>query len=517
LAETSTRNQLGAVPAGGLPVTADRAAGSSQSRPRRLAGTARRHWQFSLVMLAAVSLRAVVMVGYPPAMWFPDSYNYFYDAVSHVPDYVRPNGYPFFLFLSLTVHSVYPVVVAQALMGIVMGSGIYALLRRRGLPWWGAAVPAVPVFFDAFEVQLEHMITADTLFIFCVTLAVVIACWRDRPTVLAMAIAGLLIGYATITRSVGEPLLAVFIVGMLARRVGWQRLTALTVAGVVPVAAYMMWFHQSAGQYALTESSGAFLYSRVSAFADCSKMNSRMKLPADLAVLCDPAPVYQRWPSQEYLWANYEMPPHQYRETPLAAQFGENNTARFTPVANSLTQSFAERAILAQPVTYLHVAAKDVMHTFGWTRQPDPDNYYGNGTQFQFTSSPYQAPWWATRTPGDLQANAIDLALHHYFGGSTGQTKAVQPWAGFLENYQRWIYLRGSLLGVIMAIGAAGVVARWRRWGGIGLLPWLVGALLIVAPPVTAGFSYRYVLAAVPVACLAAGLAAVRGSMGAVG
>jgi len=56
-------------------------------------------------------------------------------------------------------------------------------------------------------------------------------------------------------------------------------------------------------------------------------------------------------------------------------------------------------------------------------------------------------------------------------------------------------------------IGAAGVLTRWRRWGGPGLLPWLVGALLIVLPPLTAGFSYRYVLAAAPLACLAAGLA----------
>jgi len=59
-------------------------------------------------------------------------------------------------------------------------------------------------------------------------------------------------------------------------------------------------------------------------------------------------------------------------------------------------------------------------------------------------------------------------------------------------------------------IGVAGVLARWRRWGGIGQLPWLVGALLIVLPPMTAGFSYRYVLAAVPTARLAAGLAFAR-------
>ena len=61
-----------------------------------------------------------------------------------------------------------------------------------------------------------------------------------------------------------------------------------------------------------------------------------------------------------------------------------------------------------------------------------------------------------------------------------------------------------------MFIGAAGVVGRWRRWGGVGLLPWLVGVLMIVLPPMTAGFSYRYVVAAVPTACLAAGLAFAR-------
>ena len=100
----------------------------------------------------------------------------------------------------------------------------------------------------------------------------VILCWNDRPSVPVMAVAGLLIGYATLVRSVGQPLLVVVLVAMLARRVGWRRLVTLLVAGVVPIAAYMFWFHSTYGNYALTGSSGTFLYGRVSTFAECSKM-----------------------------------------------------------------------------------------------------------------------------------------------------------------------------------------------------------------------------------------------------
>jgi hypothetical protein len=105
-----------------------------------------------------------------------------------------------------------------------------------------------------------------------------------------------------------------------------------------------------------------------------------------------------------------------------------------------------------------------------------------------------------------MQAERDFAGAGHGFGFTT----EVQPWAHALESYQRYVYLPGTLLGIIVLIGAAGVLARWRRWGGVGLLPWLVGALLIVIPPMTAGFSYRYVLAAVPAACLAAGLAFTR-------
>ncbi len=469
------------------------------------------HWQFAIVVVAAVAVRIVVVLGYPPILWFNDSYDYLYDAVTHIPDEVRANGYPFLIDLLLPLHSAYPLALLQAAMGVVIGIVIYALLRHRGLPWWGAALAALPVLFDSYELHLEHMVTADPLFIFLVTVAVVILCWNDRPSVLVMAIAGLLIGYATLVRSVGEPLLAVVLVVMLVRRVGWRRLVTLLIAGIVPIAAYMFWFNGTYGKYALTESSGTFLYSRVSTFAECAKM----KPPADIRPLCDPTPPYLRPASGEYLWAENELWPDNHVTTPL---FNLNNSGdtsqRFTPLVNGMAEKFAKAAILAQPFDYLRVVAHDTLHTFGWNRQPDPNNVYGNGPAFHFVSgSTLNAliPWWANPHPDDADANVTYQARLDFGGPGLGQTSAVQPWQRLLEIYQRYIYLHGTLLGLIVLIGAAGVLARWRRWGGLGLLPWLVGALLIVLPPMTAGFSYRYVIAAVPAACLAAGLAFVPG------
>jgi hypothetical protein len=462
------------------------------------------HWQFGIVVLAAIAVRVIVILGYPPILWFNDSYNYLYDAVTHIPDEIRPNGYPFLLDLLLPLHSAYPAALLQAAMGVGTGAAIYAVLRHRGLPWWGATLPALPVLFDSYELHLEHTVTADTLFIFLATIAVVILCWSDRPSILAMAIAGLLIGYATVVRSVGEPLLIVAFAGMLARRVGWRRLVCLVVAGIAPIGAYMIWFHHTYGDYALTNSSGTFLYSRVSTFADCTKVNP----PAHLKVLCDPTPPDLRPVSGEYLWTNNELGPDASKTTPLYNLTGSTDTGkRFTLPVNGLAGAFARDAILAQPLDYLRVVTDDTLHTFGWNRQPDPDNYAGNGPAFAFGPAVPEVPWWAGIYKDDVQARQIYEARRDFGGAGLGNTTVVRPWGRLVQIYQRYVYLHGTLLGIIVVIGAAGVVARWRRWGGLGLLPWLVGALLIVLPPMTAGFSYRYVLAAVPAACLAAGLA----------
>jgi hypothetical protein len=272
----------------------------------------------------------------------------------------------------------------------------------------------------------------------------------------------------------------------------------------------MIWFNSAYGRFGLTESSGTFLYSRVSSFAECDTI----KPAADVRALCDPTPPYLRPVSGEYLWADNEKWPDNKATTPLFNLYhSADNRLRFTPKVNGMAEKFAREAILAQPVSYLHVVVNDTLHTFGWNRQPDPNNYYGNGPAFQFVSGKELnalIPWWVNPVRGDAAANRIYRARQEFGGPGLGNTQAVQPWQHLLQVYQRYFYLRGTLLGLIVLIGAAGVLARWRRWGGIGLLPWLVGALMIVLPPMTAGFSYRYVLAAIPATCLAAGLAFAR-------
>ena len=70
------------------------------------------------------------------------------------------------------------------------------------------------------------------------------------------------------------------------------------------------------------------------------------------------------------------------------------------------------------------------------------------------------------------------------------------------------------MYGLILLVGLGGIVLAWRRFGGEALLPWTISLALIVIPAATAEFDYRYVLVAVPFACLAAAIAFSPGTAG---
>ncbi|GLW07251.1 hypothetical protein Misp01_23810 [Microtetraspora sp. NBRC 13810] len=459
-------------------------------RKRRLIAFLRRHRWFAAAFALASVLRLVAMLGYRSALWFNDSYEYVSVALHPFrPHPIRPNGYGWWLLAMEPFHSFGFVVFTQHVMGLATAVLIYALLHRRfGLPGWGATLAAVPVLFDAYQIQLEHLIMSDTMFTMLVVAVVTMVLWHRRMSWRVAAVVGLLLALTALTRSIGLPILALVMVFMLIKRVGWRPITALVAACAVPVLAYMGWFASTYGNFAMTNSDGPILYMRTALFADCNKMGIDERKELELALLCIIVPRDQRGASgQGFLW--WDSTGQKFHV------FGPGS--KFNVDMNANASKFAQRAILSQPGDYLYVVARDFFRAFRWDRPtfPDPKTF----VQYEFPSVEKPLPTWS------LYKGRADTDAETYEHGSAA-TQIVAPWAGFMQAYQRVVHLPGTALGVILLIGLAGVVARWRKLGGPVLLPWLAAVGLILAPAATAEFDYRYLLPAVPLACLAAGI-----------
>ena len=170
---------------------------------------------------------------------------------------------------------------------------------------------------------------------------------------------GALLGLAEVMRSVGLPLLAVFAVYMIIKRISWRKVAATIVVCLIPVFGYAGWFYAEHGQFAMTDSTGVFLYSRVMTFADCTKM----KVPANELSLCTTVPPDKRPIAQAYIWTS---------ESPL----DRFPPSKFSPVPNQLAENFAIRAIEAQPLDYAKAVFDDTWRVFaleagGLPERPD--------------------------------------------------------------------------------------------------------------------------------------------------
>ena len=377
-------------------------------------------------------------------------------------------------------------------MGLAVAVMIYALARHRfRAPAWLATLATVPLLYDGFEIQLEHLVMADVPFLFLIMLAATLLLWDPVPSGRRCVIIGALLGIAEIVRSVGLPLLAVFAVYMIIRRISWRKVAATIAVCFLPVVAYAGMFNLEHGQFAMTDSTGVFLYSRVMTFADCAKM----KVPANELSLCTTVPPAKRPIAQAYIWTS---------ESPL----GRFPPTKFAPVPNQLAENFAIRAIEAQPLSYAKAVFDDTWRVFGWHRVVFPNAATYDEYIFGYRSLP--VPSWDEASLGPYQSYAAA-----YVHGNP-LTQVVAPFANVMRLYEHHVYLPGTVYGLILLAGLAGLVLAWRRVGGEALLPWTLSFALVVIPAATAEFDYRYVLVAVPFACLAAAMAFSPGSAGGV-
>ncbi len=463
------------------------------------------HRLFAAVLVPAFLLRVDAELGYRWQSWFTDSFSYVQSAVTLTPETTRPSGYPVYLWLLSPARSYLLVTASQHLMGLLVAGMIYALARHRfGVPAWIAVLAVVPVLYDGFEIQLEHLVMADTLFLFLAMAAVTVLLWSPRPSWRACLLAGLLVGLSATVRSTGLPLLPVFLVYIVvsrARPIRWRSLPSGAqpggtggrspggqlrvlvvglvlgaVAFAVPVLGYEGWFKSAHGEFTMTDATGVFLYSRVMTFADCSRMSP----PADLQPLCTSVPAAQRPIAQDYLW------------TPVSPLL-RLSAPEFSPTVNKLAERFAVLAIESQPLDYARAVADDTARAFEWNRPVFPneqtyDNYLFGYHSLHIPVSPY----------GGYSSPEA------YYTRGNAATGIVSPFAAVIRDYQRYAWLPGTGYGLILLVGLYGIVRRWRRGGRAALLPWLASLTIIVTPAMTAEFDYRYVTTATAFACLAA-------------
>jgi len=449
------------------------------------------HRLFVIVLVPAVLLRADAELGYRWQAWFNDSFEYVANTVHFSLDPTRVSGYSVWLKILQPFHSYALITILQHLMGLAVGVMVYALARHRYLaPAWLATLAAVPVLYDGFEIQLEHLILSDALFLLVLMLATTLLLWDPAgPSTRRCAAIGALLGLGAVLRSIGLPLLAVFAVYMIIRRFGWRKIAATVVFCLLPVFTYAGIFDLEHGQFAMSNATGVFLYSRVMTFAECSKIHP----PADELFLCTTVPPDRRPIAQAYIWTPQSpldrMPP-----------------TKFSPVPNQLAEDFAIRAIEAQPLGYARAVWDDTWMVFGWKRIlfPQAATY----DEYLFGNHSLPVPVWDQAHLGPYTSYAAA-----YVQGNP-LTQVVNPFAITIRIWQRYVWLPGTIYGLILLAGLGGMVLAWRRVGGEALLPWTVSFAMVVIPAATAEFDYRYVLPAVPFACLAAVIAFSRGTAG---
>ena len=436
---------------------------------------ARRHLAFLVLLVLAAIARGYVTAAYSTALWFPDSGTYVDRAVSLEPAVDRPWGYSAFLALLNPVTTFREVAVVQHVLGLAMVVLVYALLQRRGVSRWVSLLAVVPLGFDAYLLDIEHLILAETLFMFLVTIAVVLLLARERPGPLLVATVGVLMGLVTLTRTVGlflvGVLFAYLVVRLLVRTLRWTAMVAFVVGVAAVLLPYAAWFGSVHGSLALTDYTGHFLYGRVSTFVQCEEV----EMPERLRPLCPTDPPEERRPGDQFVW---------FADSPANAV---EDGVRVWSEAE--LEEFATIAIKGQPWDYLSQLLSETVHYVEPGRVSGPQDTCPT--------------WWAFPYPEPVEQYDCTPLL------APGPYGYDDEMVGNLRFYQRNFYTPGPVLGVCLLVGLGALLARRRGWRDRldpAVLA-LIGLTLMAGPAATASFDFRYVLPTLAVLPPAAALA----------
>jgi hypothetical protein len=440
-----------------------------------------RHAGLLIVLLAGVTLRAMAMLAYRPALFFSDSWGYLFTAFTGHPvslSYLRPNGYAVLIrLLTFPGRDLRELVTVQNLSGLLLGVLIYALLLRmragRLLSLLGAAL----IILDGYRITLEQYVMPDTLFTLSLLLAALLLAWPGQQrhedgqsgplSAPRLAIAGLLLAASAIQREAALFAAPAFLGYLIWTRVGLRAGLAFLLALVVPVLAYASLYQARVGVFGLSESDGWTLYGRVAGFAECSGAG----IPRAERPLCETARQRADHPDAAtwYIWnAN----------SPAASLFhGGHQNREVQEHANRQLRDFADRIIEHQPVQYLDATFSDVLRYFTPGATPFDDS-------ISATSLP--------RTAADeARSERVRRRVLPHMHPSVGSP------SGFLHSYRSVFHVPRPVLALL---ALAALVALLLRTPGRRQILLFAGSglLLVIGTSATAGFGLRYLLPAVP-------------------
>lgn len=456
------------------------------------------HWLFGLLFVAGAVLRVITFRAYQPALLYVDSLSYLGNMELLDPTWARPIGYAIILRPLTAFGDLRVIPIVHHLLGLGLAVGIYVLLLRAGARRWVAALAAIPMLLDGYQLQIEQNVLSETLFqvlIFVGSVLLVDGAGRRRRfgrRVVTAMLAGLVLGVAVPVRLIGQfmvvpgALYLLFTGAGERQRAGgrwqssgwrlWQRAVAAGAFALVfaaPVASYVAYYHSWTGEYSTTPIAGRMLYARVAPVVDCD----RIDIAPDLRDLCPIEPLGQRQSIDRYMWTN---------TSPIAS---------YTPppgmkLDRSL-RAFGVAVVRQQPLDVARRVLIDMGKNF-WPRKtrfwPDVDVARW---QFQETYPRY---------------NNYQEWLARY--GTVARVDT--PLAHWLRSYQLSVgYTPGTVLGVFLLIGLASGLgvgrARHSPLRAACLLWSLAGAMIMLLPSVYE-FSWRYMLPALVTLPVAGGL-----------
>lgn len=419
-----------------------------------------------------------MMVAFPPALFFPDSWGYISAAYSHSLIGLQsrwPFGYSALIaVLTLPGRDLAQLTFAQHAVGLLCGAGVYLVLIRAGLNRWAAAAAAALVLLDGYAITLEQYVMSDTFAGATVLAVIVLAAWpRLRPGAAAAerfglgrsALIGLLVAGAILQREASMFIAPALLLYLLWIRIGWRAFAVLMASLLIPLGVYSSLVDSKYHVFGITAASGWTLYGRVAGFADCRDFS----VAADERPLCETAAQRASHPDEPdwYIWG----------PSPAVRLFRPvEEPVDKIAVANATLSSFSQQVILHQPLAMAGATLRDFLHYL------TPDVV------------PFRDAQSATSLPVTVHDESI--SKQDARRDLPGLRPQVRFPASLLRAYRSLLHVPRPVLAlfVLSALLALCLRVPWRReiflFAGSG-----VGLLLGTAA--TGGFALRYLIPAV--------------------